>query len=225
MKYLKTILAAIVLTATCLHAQAQDDQQRFKRTPVTEMTAEQKKYFDALMAGPVSGTGSAGVVQGATSLGAPFNVYLRSPVLAERLREVGEYLRFKSSIPARLNEFAILITARQWMAQYEWFAHHRLALKAGLSPDVAADLALGKRPANMKPDEEAVYNFCQEMHTKHEVSDATYQAVLDLFGEQGIVDLIAVSGYYVMVSMILNVNRTPLPAGNSLPLQPLTQSK
>jgi len=225
MKYLKTILAAIVLTATCLHAQAQDDQQRFKRTPVTEMTAEQKKYFDALMAGPVSGTGSAGVVQGATSLGAPFNVYLRSPVLAERLREVGEYLRFKSSIPARLNEFAILITARQWMAQYEWFAHHRLALKAGLSPDVAADLALGKRPANMKPDEEAVYNFCQEMHTKHEVSDATYQAVLDLFGEQGIVDLIAVSGYYVMVSMILNVNRTPLPAGNSLPLQPLAQSK
>ena len=225
MKYLKTILAATALTATCLHAQAQDDQQRFKRIPVTEMTAEQKKYFDALMAGPVSGTGSAGVVQGATSLGAPFNVYMRSPVLAERLREVGEYLRFKSSIPARLNEFAILITARQWTAQYEWFAHHRLAMKAGLSPEVAADLALGKRPANMKPDEEAVYNFCQEMHTKHEVSDATYKAVFDLYGEQGIVDLIAVSGYYVMVSMILNVNRTPLPAGNPLPLQPLAQSK
>ena len=225
MKYLKTILAATALTATCLHAQAQEDQQRFKRIPVTEMTAEQKKYFDALMAGPVSGTGSAGVVQGATSLGAPFNVYMRSPVLAERLREVGEYLRFKSSIPARLNEFAILITARQWTAQYEWFAHHRLAMKAGLSPEVAADLALGKRPANMKPDEEAVYNFCQEMHTKHEVSDATYTAVFDLYGEQGIVDLIAVSGYYVMVSMILNVNRTPLPAGNPWPLQPLAQSK
>jgi 4-carboxymuconolactone decarboxylase len=137
------------------------------------------------------------------------------------MRVVGEYLRFESSIPARLNEFAIMITARQWTAQYEWFAHHRLALKAGLNPEVAADLALGKRPANMKPDEETVYNFCQEMHTNHAVSDATYQATFDLFGEQGIVDLIAVSGYYVMVAMILNVNRTPLPADNSLPLQPI----
>ena len=225
MNNLKKNLVAAAISVTCLQAHAQDDQQRFKRIPVAEMTPDQKKYFDGLMAGPVSGTGSAGVVQGATSLGAPFNVYLRSPVLADRLREVGEYLRFKSSMSPRLNEFAILITARQWTAQYEWFAHHRLALKAGLNPEVAADLASGKRPANMKPDEEAVYNFCQEMHTNHAVSDATYKAALDLFGEQGIVDLIAVSGYYVMVSMILNVNRTPLPAGNPLPLQPIAQSK
>ncbi len=221
MTNLKKNAGATATTPTSLPAHGQVDQQRFKRIPVTEMTADQRKYFDGLMAGPVSGTGSAGVVQGATSLGAPFNVYLRSPVLADRLRVVGEYLRFESSIPARLNEFAILITARQWTAQYEWFAHQRLALKAGLNPEVAADLALGKRPANMKPDEETVYNFCQEMHTNHAVSDATYQAAFDLFGEQGIVDLIAVSGYYVMVAMILNVNRTPLPAGNPLPLQPI----
>jgi len=225
MKNLKEIVLSAAIGVTCLQANAQEDQQRFKRIPVTEMTPAQKQYFDALMAGPVSGTGSAGVMQGATSLGAPFNVYLRSPLLADQLRKVGEYLRFGSSIPARLNEFAILITARQWTAQYEWFAHHRLALKAGLNPDVAADLAAGKRPANMKPDEEAVYNFCQEMHTNHAVSDATYKAVVDLYGEQGVVDLIAVSGYYVMVSMILNVNRTPLPAGNPLPLQPIAQSK
>jgi 4-carboxymuconolactone decarboxylase len=189
------------------------DQQRFKRIHTDEMSPEQKLYFDGLMSGPVSGTGSKGVVQGATSLGAPFNVLLRSPVLAERLRKVGEYLRFESSIPKRLNEFAILITARTWTAQYEWFAHLRLALKEGLNPELANELAQGIRPSKMQPDEEAVYNFCHELHTTHQVSDAHYKAAHDLFGEQGIVDLMVVSGYYVMVSMVLNVNRTPLPEG------------
>lgn len=189
------------------------DQQRFKRITTNQMSVEQKQYFDALMAGPISGTGSAGVVQGATSLGAPFNVMLRSPILAERLRKVGEYLRFESTLSKRLNEFAILITARTWSAQYEWYAHERLAIKAGLNPAIAAELAQGKRPSNMQPDEEAVYNFCQELHATHGVSDKNYKAALDLFGEQGIVDLIAVSGYYVMVSMVLNVNRSPLPEG------------
>jgi 4-carboxymuconolactone decarboxylase len=188
-----------------------NDQQRFKRLNVDEMSADQKKYFDGLMSGRVSGTGSKGVVQGATSLGAPFNVLLRSPVLAERLRMVGEYLRFDSSIPKHLNEWAILITARTWTAQYEWYAHLRLALKEGLNPDLAADLAQGKRPKNMQADEEAVYNFCHELHETHQVSDLHYRAVVDLFGEQGAVDLMVVSGYYVMVSMVLNVNRTPIP--------------
>lgn len=188
-----------------------NDQQRFKRLHVDDMSADQKKYFDGLMSGRVSGTGSKGVVQGATSLGAPFNVLLRSPVLAERLRMVGEYLRFDSSIPKHLNEWAILITARTWTAQYEWYAHLRLALKEGLNPDLAADLAQGQRPKNMQADEEAVYNFCQELHETHQVSDRHYKAIVDLFGEQGAVDLMVVSGYYVMVSMVLNVNRTPIP--------------
>lgn len=190
-----------------------NDQQRFDRIHVDQMTDDQKIYFNSLMAGPISGTGSKGVVQGATSLGAPFNVFLRSPVLAERMRKVGEYLRFGSTIPKRLNEFAILITARTWTAQYEWYAHLRLALKEGLAPSIGEELALGKRPSNMQPDEEAVYNFCNELHTKHSVSDAHYKAVLDLFGEQGVVDLMVVSGYYVMVAMALNVNRSPLPEG------------
>ena len=188
-----------------------NDQQRFKRLHVDEMSADQKKYFDGLMSGRVSGTGSKGVVQGATSLGAPFNVLLRSPVLAERLRMVGEYLRFDSSIPKHLNEWAILITARTWTAQYEWYAHLRLALKEGLNPDLAADLAQGQRPKNMQADEEAVYNFCHELQETHQVSDPHYKAVVDQFGEPGAVDLMVVSGYYVMVSMVLNVNRTPIP--------------
>jgi 4-carboxymuconolactone decarboxylase len=189
------------------------DEQRFARLHVDQMTDEQKIYFNSLMAGPISGTGSKGVVQGATSLGAPFNVLLRSPVLAERMRKVGEYLRFESAIPKRLNEFAILITARTWTAQYEWYAHLRLALKEGLDPLIGEELAKGQRPSKMKPDEEAVYDFCHELHTHHGVSDAHYNAVLTLFGEQGVVDLMMVSGYYVMVAMALNVNRSPLPEG------------
>jgi 4-carboxymuconolactone decarboxylase len=189
------------------------DEQRFARLHVDQMTDEQKIYFNSLMAGPISGTGSKGVVQGATSLGAPFNVLLRSPVLAERMRKVGEYLRFESTIPKRLNELAILITARTWTAQYEWYAHLRLALKEGLDPLVGEELAKGQRPSKMKPDEEAVYDFCHELHTRHSVSDSNYNAVLKLFGEQGVVDLMMVSGYYVMVAMALNVNRSPLPEG------------
>ena len=217
MTWKSAVLAAAMIAVTC-NAMAQEEQRRFRLIPFTEMTPNQRKYADAVMAGPTSATGSAAVVQGASTIGSPFNVYLRSPVLADQLRRVGEHIRFKTSLPPKLNEFAILITARQWGAQYEWFAHHRLALKAGLNPAVAEDLAQGRRPAGMQDDEAAIYNFSQEMHTTHAVSDATYKAVLDRFGEQGVVDLIAVNGYYVMVSMILNVDRTPMPGGAKPPL-------
>ena len=185
------------------------------------MTPAQRAYADALMSGPVSATGSAAVVPGADSLGSPFNVYLRSPELAQQLRKVAEHIRFNSSLPARLNEFAILVTARHWGSQYEWVAHHRLALKAGLNPAVAQELALGKRPSGMQEDETAIYNFSHELHKQHAVSDETFKAVLDLFGEQGVVDLIAVNGYYTLVSMILNVDRAPVAGGGTPPLPPL----
>lgn len=221
MQIIKTGLVAAALIASAGTAQAQDDGRRFKLLPFTEMNAAQKAYADAVMAGPTSSTGSAAVVPGAKFLGAPFNVYLRSPELAQGLRQVAEYIRFKTSLPQKLNEFAILVTARQWGAQYEWYAHHRLALKAGLNPAIAEELANGKRPTGMDADETAIYNFSQEMHTTHQVSDATYKAAVDRFGEQGVVDLIAVNGYYVMVSMILNVDRTPIPGGAKPPLPAL----
>jgi len=170
------------------------------------------------MAGPVAATGSAAVVPGAGTIGSPFNVYLRSPVLAERLRQLGEQIRFRSSLPERLKEFAILVTARHWTAQYEWYAHHRLALKAGLSAAVAEDLAQGRRPAGMQEDEAVIYDFSHELHNQHAVSDATFKVAVDKFGEQGVVNLIAVNGYYVLVSMILNVDRTPIPGGGKPPL-------
>ncbi len=225
MKHLKAALLALAAIACTGNAFTQENVQenarRFKLIPFTEMTPEQKKYADAVLAGPTAATGSAAAVPGAATIGAPFNVYLRSPLLAEQMRKVAEHIRFKTSLPAKLNEFAILVTARQWGAQYEWFAHHRLALKAGLNPAVAADLAQGKRPAGMTPDEAAIYDFSQELHTTHAVSDAHYKAVVDRFGEQGVVDLIAVNGYYVLVSMVLNVDRTPMPGGAPPPLPAL----
>lgn len=192
--------------------------RRFALTPYTEMTPEQRAVADAIRTGPRASVGSPAAAPGATSLSSPFNVWNRRPELADRLQKVGEYIRFRSSLPPRLNEFAILITAREWNAQYEWFAHHRLAMAGGLNPAVAEDLAQGRVPANMKPDEQVVYDFTRELHDKRGVSDATYKRAIDAFGEQGVADLIAVNGYYVLVAMTVNVDRTPIPGGGARPL-------
>ncbi len=182
---------------------------RFPQLSLESMTPEQKKVAESIMSGPRK------------SLNGPFNAWLRSPELGDRLQKVGEYIRFHSSLPARLNEFAILIAAREWTAQYEWFAHYPLAIKGGLDPRVAADLAAGRKPAGMQDDEKIVYAFCTELRRQRRVSDATFKAAVDKFGEQGVVDLIGVSGYYDMVSMTLNVAQVPLPAGEKPPLKPL----
>lgn len=184
-------------------------QDRFTELKPEQMTPEQKNVADAIMSGPRK------------RLAGPFNAWLRSPVIADRLQKVGEYLRFNSSLPPRLNEFAILITARAWNAQYEWYAHHILAMKSGLDPKVAEELAEGKRPSTMQPDEAVIYDFSTQLRRNKQVDDATYKAMLDKFGEQGIVDLIAVNGYYDTVSMTLNVAQVPLPAGVPTPLKPL----
>lgn len=114
-------------------------------------------------------------------------------------------------------EFAILITVRYWGARYAWNSHCPNALKAGLSPEVAAGLARGERPSGMKDDEAAAYQFCTELHHNKQVSDAAFDAALKQLGEQGVVDLMGVSGYYTLISMALKVNQTPLPAGTPLP--------
>ena len=192
--------------------------RRFALTPLTEMTPEQLAVAKAIMTGPRAAVGSPAAAAGATSLSSPFNVWNRKPELADRLQKVGEYIRFRSSLPPRLNEFAILITAREWSSQYEWFAHHRLAMAGGLDPKIAEDLAHGRVPANMKPDEQVIYDFTTELHRRHGVSDALYKRAIDAFGEQGVADLIAVNGYYVLVAMTVNVDRTPMPGGGRPPL-------
>jgi 4-carboxymuconolactone decarboxylase len=188
-----------------------DRPSRFPPLAVDAMTSEQRQVAEAIASGPRGG------------LRGPFQAWLRSPALADRLQKVGEYLRFSSAVPRRLNELAILMTARAWDAQFEWWAHHRLALEAGLDPAVAADIAEGRRPSAMQPDEAVVYDFCAELRATRRVSDATLAAALALLGEAGVVDLIAVSGYYDLVSMTLNVAEVPLPDGVAAPLEPLAR--
>jgi 4-carboxymuconolactone decarboxylase len=195
-----------------------DGPRRFALTPLTEMTPEQRAVANAIMTGPRAAVGSPAAAPGATSLSSPFNVWNRRPELANNLQKVGEYIRFRTSLPPRLNEFAILVTARKWTAQYEWFAHHRLAMLAGLNPAVAEDVANDRVPANMRPDEQIIYDFTRELHEQHGVSDATYKRALEAFGESGIADLIAVNGYYVLVAMTVNVDRTPIPNDGKPPL-------
>lgn len=185
------------------------EEGRLPPLPPERMTAEQKRVAEAIAGGP------RGAIRG------PFPAMLRSPEVADRFQKVGEYLRFNSSIPRDLNEFAILITAREWSAQYEWYAHYILAMKAGLPPALAGAVAEGRRPEGMSEDQRIVYDFCTELHRTRFVSDATYAAARDRFGERGVIDLIAVSGYYVAVAMTLNVAQVPLPPGVEPPLKPL----
>jgi len=212
---LPVVCAGVLAILGIVNAQApthRDLQLRGDRFPpltYDTMTPEQKAMVDHILSGE------------RTSLGGPFNVLLRSPEMGDLAQKFGAEMRFHSSLPRRLNEFAILITGRYWTAQYEWYAHHRSALAAGLNPALIDAVANGKRPASMQPDEEAVYNFCTELlHTK-QVSDAAFQAVKDKFGERGVVDLTGVVGYYQLVSMLLNVDRYPMPPGVEPELKPL----
>jgi 4-carboxymuconolactone decarboxylase len=196
--------------------------QRFKPIPPENLTAEQRALADAVRSGP-RGALKTSAASKPGPLGGPFNVFLRSPDIGNIIQSLGAAIRFRSSLPAKLNELAIIVTARQWTAQYEWVAHHRLALEAGLDPAIGEAIAQGRRPANMSEDEAIVHDFSRELHETHGMSDATYKRALDRFGERGVMDLIAVCGYYVLVSMTLNVDRTPLPAGTKPPLPQLTQ--
>jgi 4-carboxymuconolactone decarboxylase len=153
-------------------------------------------------------------------IGGPYNFMLRSPVFAQRMYDLLDYLRWNTSLPLRLNEFAILIQGRLWRSQVEWYAHLPLALKAGLSEKVALDLKANKRPEGMQPDEAAVYDFCMELTTRHEVSDATFNRLREFLSEQQVVDLVAVSGTYVTVAMILATSEASVPPGKELPFKP-----
>ncbi len=210
------VIAALVL-GTLLAAQTpapnpRDIQlvgDRFKPLKYDEMTSEQKTMMDHLVSGERRGAGG------------PFNVLLRSPEMGDLVQQFGASMRFHSSLPRKLNEMAIIITARHWMAQYEWNAHRNAAAQAGLKEDIIKSIAAGKRPESLDADETVVYNFATELLNTHQVSDPAFKAVKDKFGERGTVDLISVMGYYQLVSMLLNVDRYPLPAGVKPELQPL----
>jgi 4-carboxymuconolactone decarboxylase len=210
-------IVACLLIATGVPAQAPAPNprdvklvgDRFKPLRWDEMTPAQKTMIEHLYSGER---------KGATG---PFNVLLRSPEMGDIAQQFGAAMRFHSTLPPKLNEMAIILTARYWTAQYEWSAHRKLAGEAGLSESTIQAIATGKRPSSMDPNETALYNFGTELLNAKQVSDPVFKAAVDKFGERGVVDLISVMGYYHFVSMILNVDRYPLPPGTKPELQPL----
>jgi 4-carboxymuconolactone decarboxylase len=136
---------------------------------------------------------------------------------------VSDYVRFNSSLPPRLSEFAIMIGAQHWSVPYEWRAHYTLAVKGGLAPQILTDLGAGKRPQNMKDDETALYDFVTEMYRDKNISDATFNAVLAKFGERGVMDLIGIIGYYDIASMALITQKAKAQPIAEAPLLPLTR--
>jgi len=182
------------------HIDAQNGMPGPERMPALkpeQMTEAQKAAAEELTAGPRGG------VKG------PFIPMLRSPELMNRLQKVGEYIRFHSALDTRINEFLMLIVSRQWTQQFEWCTHYPLALKAGVKAETLESLAQGRRPVAMAEDEEIAYEMCDELSRTHGVCDATYRRATERFGEQGVIDMVGLVGYFCTVSMIMNVAHTP----------------
>lgn len=203
--------SAAIAGLLCCAAQA---EERFSELRLDRLTPDQQKMATMLATPPRNG----GLINSG-----PFNAYARSPGLGVLLLQVSDYVRFNSSLPARLSEFAIMIAARQWSQPYEWRAHYPLAIKGGLDRQILVDLGAGNRPQGMKDDETALYDFCTELYRDKDVSDTAFKAALTKFGERGIMDLIGIIGYYDIASMALIVQRTTGKAGDEAPLLPLTR--
>ena len=181
---------------------------RFPQLTLEQLNPEQRTLADEIM--KFSRVG----------IGGPYNILLRSPVLLRRMLDVWHYLRWNTSVPLHLNEFAILIAGRRWRSQVEWFAHVPIALKAGLSQSIIDQLKQKKRPEGMKEDEAIVYDLCTELADTHEASDDTFNRAKRILGEQQVVDLVAVFGVYVMTAMLLSVGEAMPPEGSELPFKP-----
>ena len=181
--------------------------ERMAEIPLDQMTPAQRIVADAIMSGPRQ------------KMSGPFNAWLRNPELADRLQKVGEYVRFNTSLDKRLNEMAIIMTAQYWGSQYEWYAHAPLAIKAGLDPEIVAALGVGNKPEKMKDDEAIVWEFTTQLRRDHGVNDAIYAKAVEKFGENGVMDLVGVNGYYDVVAMTLNVAHVSPPANAELPFK------
>jgi 4-carboxymuconolactone decarboxylase len=197
-------LAGTSLVGLAVPAAAQTVAPSHDRMPPLspeQMSDAQKKVVADMMAGPRK------------SVGAPFTVLLRSPGLADTVQKFGEYLIYKSKIPAELSEFVILLVARQWTQQTEWRSHSVTGPKAGVKPEILAAIGDGRRPQGMSADEEMLYDFYTELYNNHSVSDVTYARVLNRFGDETLIDFIGLIGYYTLLAMGLNVSRQPVQPG------------
>ena len=193
----QNVLVASVLAAAGFAAGAQN---RMPPLPTGELTEEQAQASTEFAAARGEMTG-------------PWIALLRSPVLMARTRQLGDYLDFESVVPGYLREFAVLLAAREWGQAYEWSAHYALAIEQGFSAEMAQAVAEGRRPEGMVAEEEVLYDFCTELQRNHSVSDATYERAVSRFGEQGVVEIVSLLGYYTMTSMISNAARVQPPAG------------
>jgi 4-carboxymuconolactone decarboxylase len=207
MKQIIAALGAVVLMSASPAARA-EDAVRFPPLEPDQLLPAQKAWADTLAAPPRNGK----------ITNPPYRAYVRSPDLAARLTELASYLRWHTSLPPRLSELAILITAREWTAQYEWYAHYPHAIEGGLDPKVVAAIAEGKRPEGMRDDETALYDLATSLYRDRKVSDAVYKAALEKFGERGIMDIIGIIGFYGITSMTLITMQAGVPEGKVPPL-------
>jgi 4-carboxymuconolactone decarboxylase len=210
---MKSLSAAVCLAALVAmpNVSCAEGIGRFAPLKAEELTPAQKAWADMIALPP----------RNAKITNPPYRAYVRNPDLAPHLSALSDYLRWNTSLPPRLSEFAILITARQWTAQYEWFAHYPLALKGGLDPKILGDVAAGRRPENMKDDEAALYDLAMALYRDKKVPDATYTAAREKFGERGIMDIIGIIGYYDLVSMTLITMQAGAPNDSVPPLPEL----
>jgi 4-carboxymuconolactone decarboxylase len=207
-------LAALVLAPQ--QGRAQDtsrDATRFAPLKADELAPAQKAWADAIAVPPRNAKWGA----------PPYRAYIRNPELAPKLSALSDYLRWNSTLPPRLSELAILITARNWTAQYEWHAHYTLALKAGLDVKIIDDIAAGRRPENMREDEAALYDLATALYRDKKVTDAVYKAAVEKFGERGVMDIIGIIGYYGLVSMTLITMQAGAPDDSVTPLPALSK--
>jgi 4-carboxymuconolactone decarboxylase len=173
-----------------------------------KLTPPQRALLDSIRSGPRGGS---------INIRGPFAVFLHAPEFGELAQQLGGYCRYKTAVPPRLSEFAILVTAKLWRAQYEWFAHVPQAERAGVKPATIRDLHQGRVPKSAPKDERAIYDFVQELYKTRRVSDKNFKRVSAILGEAATVEFVGILGYYVLISMILNVFRMPIPDGEPLP--------
>lgn len=200
MSLFKTIFAFCGLLWIVSNAAA---QERMPYIPKDQWTEAQKKAVAGLMESKRAPSDVTG----------PFIVEMRSPEFMDRAQRLGEFLRYGTTLQPRLSEMVILMAARGWTQQYEYNAHTPLALKGGLKPEIVEAITEGRRPAMMAEDEAAAYDLCDELDRNKSVSDATYARAVKKFGEQGVVEIVGLKGYYTMLAMLMNMNRTQVPGG------------
>ena len=208
LRFFQHSMLCATLGAVSMLSIAQTTEPKPKRFP--QLTMENVPPQSQALAKEIVAISSVG-------LAGPYNVMLRSPVFADRMKRLLDYLRFETSLPKRLNEFAILIQGRLWTSQVEWYAHYPLALKAGLKQSIADDLKANIRPREMSVDEALVYDVCMTMSKEHAISDDLFYRAKAVLGEQQLVDLIAVTGTYVTAAMLLSLGEESSPADKPLP--------